>query len=182
MAVDDPPTKPEPPSFPMQFTNKGFYEVQIFVKHDPLCIAQIPAMVSNGTHCYKAQEGTFNYDATVGKLRIDYLRSRIGRSKLNMTEYFYHEGTNVHPDITKYGIKLPTPLGGMCPCINVSCGIVTADGAAAVDPRAVNIAASSGVLSPLVTYPHRGLCLPAYPGCDLQPRWTRSRSSRCTSP
>ena len=31
--------------------------VQIFVKHDPICLVQIPAAVSNGTHCYKPQEG-----------------------------------------------------------------------------------------------------------------------------
>ena len=46
--------------------------MQIFVKHDPFCIAQIPSMVSNGSHCYKPQEGTFNMDSDLGKLRIDY--------------------------------------------------------------------------------------------------------------
>lgn len=126
--ADDPAQAPAPPVWPEQFTNTGFYETQIFVKHDPLCIAQIPAMVSNGTHCYKEQEGTFHYDAASTKsLRIDYLKSRSGIKGVNMTEFFYHESTNVHPDITKYGIDshVPlSPLGGICPCINVSTGIV----------------------------------------------------------
>ena len=31
------------------FINTGFYEEQIFVHRDPFCLAQILAMVSNGT-------------------------------------------------------------------------------------------------------------------------------------
>merc|ERR1711924_167966 len=37
------------------------------------------------------------------------------------------EGHNVHPDITKYGIDSHVPLspmGGICPCINIDTGIV----------------------------------------------------------
>lgn len=80
-------------------------------------------MVSNGSHCYKPQEGTFNYDALDAvSLRIDYLQSRSAVPGVNMTEYFYHEGTCVHPDITRFGKDIP--LGGICPCINVSTGIV----------------------------------------------------------
>ena len=37
------------PVLPVNFINTGFHEVQIFVKHDPFCIAQIPSMVSNGS-------------------------------------------------------------------------------------------------------------------------------------
>jgi len=126
--AEDPATPPAPPTWPVQFTNARFFETQIFVKHDPLCIAQIPAMTSNGTHCYKEQQGTFRYDASATRsLRIDYLKSRSGINGVNMTEYFYHEGTNVHPDITSFGILAApfAPLGGICPCINVSTGIVS---------------------------------------------------------
>lgn len=112
---------PVKPLFPTQFVNSGFHEVQIFVKHDPFCLAQIPAMVSNGTHCFKKQEGVFNYDATAVSLRIDYDRSETPFG-FNMTEHFYHlpDGT-VHPDITKYG-RVPTPA---CPCIKLGVGPVS---------------------------------------------------------
>jgi len=80
--------------------------------------------VSNGTHCYKPQEGTFNYDEPSGKLRIDYLRSETPFKGVNMTEYFYHEGTCVHPHITQYG---PLGTSEACPCINVTVGIVTSN-------------------------------------------------------
>lgn len=118
---------PVKPRFEKRFINTGFYEVQIFVKHDPLCIAQIPSIVSNGTHCYKPQEGTFNYDEPSGRLRIDYFKSETPLPGMNMTEYFYHEGTCVHPHITHYGI-LPSSIA--CPCINVTVGIVSSDWAA----------------------------------------------------
>ena len=112
---------------PSQWVNKGFYEVQIFVKHDPICLVQIPAAVSNGTHCYKPQQGAFNYDEPSGRLRIDYLKSRTPIKGVNMTEYFYHEGTCVHPHITDYGLL---PSGIACPCINVTIGIIASDWAA----------------------------------------------------
>lgn len=127
-AVRSPLLTPSPPVFPRRYTNDRFWEVQIFVKHDPLCLAQIPAMVSNGTHCYKPQQGTFNYDADAAALRIDYLESETPIDGVNMTEYFYHESTKVHPDITRWGINLPR--GGMCPCIDLSAGIVSYDWAA----------------------------------------------------
>lgn len=115
---------PKNPLWPKVFVNTGFYEQQIFVKHDPFCLAQIPAMVSNGTHCFKDQEGTFNFDSNQNCARIDYFKSRTTIPGTNMTEYFYHlaDGT-VHPDITKYGI-LPTPA---CPCIDLGVGPVAYD-------------------------------------------------------
>ena len=115
---------PTPPSFPEQFINNGFFEVQIFVKHDPLCLAQIPSMVSNGTHCYKPQEGVFNYDANQSALRIDYLKSRTPIPFTNMTEHFHHIDNCVHPEITKYGLLPKVPV---CPCINVGIGPVSAN-------------------------------------------------------
>lgn len=113
---------PRSPHFPDTFTNTGFYEVQIFVKHDPFCFAQIPAMVSNGTHCFKKQQGTFVYDATQGALRIDYFKANTILPGVNMTEHFYHlkDGT-VHPNIPKYG-AFPTPI---CPCIQLGVGPVS---------------------------------------------------------
>ena len=69
---------PVPPIWPSSFVNTGFYEQQIFVKRDPFCFAQIPSMVSNGTHCFKNQQGVFNYDATKASLRIDYIKSYRG--------------------------------------------------------------------------------------------------------
>lgn len=113
---------PAKPLWPKQFVNDQFYEVQIFVKHDPFCFVQIPASVSNGTHCYKAQEGVFNYDITKRALRIDYLQSRT-TFKFNMTEKFHHINDAVHPEITRYGFdKVP-----ICPCINVSVGPVASN-------------------------------------------------------
>merc|ERR1719191_2529478 len=78
-------------------------------------------MVSNGTHCFKNQQGTFNFDTFQRSVRIDYLESRT-TGRANMTEYFYHlpDGT-VHPDITKYGL-LPAPV---CPCIALGVGPVS---------------------------------------------------------
>lgn len=115
--------------FPKVFTNTGFYEQQIFVKHDPFCIAQIPLIISNGTHCYKRQEGTMHYDGTpeVAKARMDYLKAETIIKGVNMTEYFYHEGTRVHPHITSYGLLPSSPV---CPCINVGAGVFTHDWAA----------------------------------------------------
>ena len=78
------------PMWPKTFINTGFYEQQIFVKHDPFCLAQIPAMTSVGTHCFKNQEGTFNYDSTQSSLRIDYFKSKSILPRVNMTEHFYH--------------------------------------------------------------------------------------------
>ena len=117
---------PPVPMFPKKFVNRGFHEVQIFVKHDPLCLVQIPASVSNGTHCYKPQEGAFNYDIENVALRIDYLRSKTPLPGTNMTEIFHHIDTFVHPEITKYGID-PVPT---CLCINVGVGPVSHDWAA----------------------------------------------------
>jgi hypothetical protein len=113
---------PKLPLWPKAFVNTGFYEQQIFVRRDPFCLAQIPSMVSNGTHCFKDQEGTFNYDSTQNSLRIDYFKSRTTLPHVNMTEHFYHlsDGT-VHPEITKYG-KLPSPV---CPCISLGIGPVS---------------------------------------------------------
>jgi len=110
------------PIWPKTFINTGFYEQQIFVKRDPFCFAQIPAMTSNGTHCYKNQEGTFNYDATQASLRIDYFKSKSIFPNTNMTEHFYHlsDGT-VHPEITKLGV-IPSPV---CPCISLGIGPVS---------------------------------------------------------
>ena len=84
-------------------------------------------MVSNGTHCYKRQQGAFVYDATQGSLRIDYLQSSTVIGKANMTEHFYHlpDGT-VHPEITKYA-GVPTPV---CPCIDLGVGPVSYNWAA----------------------------------------------------
>jgi hypothetical protein len=115
------------PIWPKTFINTGFFEQQIFVKHDPFCLAQIPSMVSNGTHCFKNQQGTFNYDSTQSSLRIDYFKSRSILPHVNMTEHFYHlaDGT-VHPQITKYGV-VPTPV---CPCISLGVGPVSYDWAA----------------------------------------------------
>ena len=115
---------PTPPSFPEQFVNNGFFEVQIFVKRDPLCLAQIPSMVSNGTHCYKPQEGVFNYDANQSALRIDYLKSRTPIPFTNMTEHFHHIDNCVYPEITRYGGLPKIPV---CPCINVGIGPVSAN-------------------------------------------------------
>lgn len=117
--------QPKRPIWPQTFVNTGFYEQQIFVHHDPFCLAQIPSMVSNGTHCFKNQEGTFNYDSTQSNLRIDYLHSRTTLPKTNMTEHFYHLGADgtVHPLITKYGV-LPTPA---CPCIKLGVKPVASD-------------------------------------------------------
>jgi hypothetical protein len=78
------------PMWPKTFINTGFYEQQIFVKHDPFCLAQIPAMTSKGTHCFKNQQGTFNYDSTQSSLRIDYFKSKSILPHVNMTEHFYH--------------------------------------------------------------------------------------------
>lgn len=114
---------PKPPIFPKQFVNSGFHEIQIFVKRDPLCLIQIPASISNGSHCYKRQEGVFNYDIDNIALRIDYLRSKTPLPLTNMTEHFHHIDNNVHPEITKYGID-PIPI---CPCINVGVGPVSND-------------------------------------------------------
>ena len=117
---------PQPPRWPASFVNDGFFEQQIFVKHDPFCLAQIPAMVSNGSHCYKRQQGTFNYDSTQGSLRIDYLQAdTVDLPHTNETEYFYHtpDGT-VHPHITRYGILPYTPA---CPCIKLGIGPVSPD-------------------------------------------------------
>jgi len=111
---------PKPPSFPEQFVNKKFYEVQIFVRRDPFCFAQVPSSVSNGTHCYKRQEGTFNYDVNQRALRIDYFQSETVFGA-NMTEIFHHIDDCVHPQINHIGID-HVPV---CPCINVSIGIVT---------------------------------------------------------
>jgi hypothetical protein len=115
-------TFPVRPIWPRTFVNKGFFEEQIFVHRDPFCLAQIPAMVSNGSHCYKRQQGTFNYDSTQGSLRIDYLEASSVVLPANMTEYFYHlpDGT-VHPHITRYGL-LPAPI---CPCIALGVGPVS---------------------------------------------------------
>ena len=113
---------PIKPIWPSTFTNKGFYEEQIFVHRDPFCLVQIPAMVSNSSHCYKRQQGTFNYDSSQGSLRIDYLEASAVVLPANMTEYFYHlpDGT-VHPHITRYGL-LPSPV---CPCISLGIGPVS---------------------------------------------------------
>ena len=113
---------PVRPIWPDTFVNKGFFEEQIFVHRDPFCLAQIPAMVSNGSHCYKRQQGTFNYDSTQRSLRIDYLEASSVVTPANMTEYFYHlpDGT-VHPHITRYGL-LPAPV---CPCIALGVGPVS---------------------------------------------------------
>ena len=142
---------PLKPVLPEIFVNDGFFEVQIFRRRDPFCLAQIPSMVSNGTHCYKPQEGhssfvllfsyalatvdicstgTFNYDATQGALRIDYIESRTTIPNVNMTEYFYHTNDGkVHPHITRFG-DVPTSV--ICPCIDLGVGPVSpnsADGA-----------------------------------------------------
>jgi hypothetical protein len=114
---------PTPPSFPKKFVNSGFHEIQIFVKRDPLCLIQIPASVSNGSHCYKRQEGNFNYDIDNFALRIDYLKSKTPLPGTNMTEHFHHIDNAVHPEITRYGID-PIPI---CPCINVGVGPVSHD-------------------------------------------------------
>ena len=115
---------PVPPIWPSSFVNTGFYEQQIFVKRDPFCFAQIPSMVSNGTHCFKNQQGVFNYDATKASLRIDYIKSStVVIPKTNMTEHFYHIQDAVHPSITKYGV-LPTAI---CPCITLGVGPVSPD-------------------------------------------------------
>lgn len=113
---------PVPPIWPATFVNTRFFEEQIFVHRDPFCLAQIPAMVSNGSHCYKRQEGSFNYDSTVGSLRIDYTQASAVVFPWNMTEYFYHlpDGT-VHPSITRDG-KIPIPV---CPCIQLGIGPVS---------------------------------------------------------
>lgn len=115
--------EPKSPHLPDTFVNTGFHEIQIFVRHDPFCFAQIPAMTSNGTHCYKNQEGTFNYDATQGALRIDYKQANTVFAGANMTEVFYHlkDGT-VHPSITKYGALDHLPI---CPCIKLGVGPVS---------------------------------------------------------
>ena len=115
---------PKLPLWEKTFVNTGFYEQQIFVKRDPFCLAQIPAMTSNGTHCFKNQEGTFNYDTSQNSLRIDYIQSKSIIPNVNMTEHFYHlkDGT-VHPEISKFGI-LPTPV---CPCISLGVGPVAYD-------------------------------------------------------
>ena len=76
-----------PPLWPETFINTGFFEEQIFVKHDPFCAAQIPAMVSNGTHCFKRQQGVFNYDITQAALRIDYVQAQtVVAPSVNETE------------------------------------------------------------------------------------------------
>jgi len=113
---------PTPPVWPKIFTNNRFFEEQIFVRRDPFCLAQVPSMVSNGTHCFKRQEGTFRYDAVRGVLRIDYLQAAtVVLPGVNMTEHFYHIGTSVHPSITRYGI---TPQA-ICPCIDLGIGPVS---------------------------------------------------------
>ena len=71
----------------------------------------------------KAQQGNFNYNADLSKLRIDYLESRTEFSG-NMTEIFYHEGNKVHPHITRYP-GLGDLHGAACPCIDVGTGIVS---------------------------------------------------------
>ena len=114
---------PKPPQFPKKFVNSGFYEIQIFVKRDPLCLIQVPAAISNGSHCYKPQQGAFNYDIDNVALRIDYLKSKTPLPLTNMTEHFHHIDNCVHPEITKYGID-PVPI---CPCINVGVGPVSSD-------------------------------------------------------
>lgn len=81
-------------------------------------------MVSNGTHCYKNQEGVFNYDTSKVSLRIDYVKSStVVIPRTNMTEHFYHIQDAVHPSITKYG-ALPTAI---CPCITLGVGPVAPD-------------------------------------------------------
>lgn len=84
-------------------------------------------MVSNGSHCYKRQQGVFNYDIRQSSLRIDYFKSSTVVLPANETEHFYHkpDGT-VHPDITKYGV-FPVPI---CPCIDLGVGPVRNDWAA----------------------------------------------------
>jgi len=116
--------KPQPPVWPNKWMNTGFYEVQIFVKHDPLCFVQIPAMVSNGTHCYKPQQGTFYYSLEKKMAMMDYLQSRTVIPGVNMSYHFYHESQRVHPDIYKYGLPM---IPNVCPCINVSTGIIAPD-------------------------------------------------------
>lgn len=120
-----PKTLPSPPAWPKVFTNGRFWEVQVFVKHDPFCLAQIPAMVSNGTHCFKRQQGTFTFNETAARLRIDYVQAETTVHGVNETEHFFHEGTRVHPQITRLG-GLTLPAGGICPCIDVGAGIVVA--------------------------------------------------------
>jgi len=116
--------KPEPPLFPKEFMNDGFYEVQIYVRRDPLCFAQVPAMISNGTHCYKPQQGAMYYSSIEALAMMDYLQSRTVFPGVNMSYHFYHESQRVHPDIYKYGLPV---FPDMCPCINVSAGIFTPD-------------------------------------------------------
>ena len=77
-------------------------------------------MVSNGTHCYKNQHGTFNYDVSQIALRIDYKQSRTV-IPANMTETFYHIDSCVHPHISRVGV-VPTSI--ICPCINLTVGPV----------------------------------------------------------
>lgn len=117
----DPPT---PPSFPDTFKNTGFYEVQIFVKHDPLCFVQVPDVISNGTHCFKPQQGTFYFSWEEKKAMMDYFEADTIFPGVNMSYHFYHESSRVHPDIYKYGVPVWPDI---CPCINVSTGIVKPD-------------------------------------------------------
>lgn len=60
------------PAFPMQFTNKGFYEILITEKTNPFCVGGFPGPNSVPTHCYSPQEGTFNYDWTNTRVLLDY--------------------------------------------------------------------------------------------------------------
>ena len=57
--------------WPATFVNTRFFEEQIFVHRDPFCLAQIPAMVSNGSHCDPA-----------GNTHDDARHTRLGRATL----------------------------------------------------------------------------------------------------